>query len=228
MDVPANRLKILAFGDCEPFLAPVPGFPEQFEVLAAPPPGNRNRVPTQRNPDLVLVHLGGRTEQGLDASGLLVGRFAPAPVVLVAEQATEPLLAKAFRVGIRAYLSSTMAPRDVLDAFRNVLRGELVTSADLGSLFRSMNRRTLKTRRPLAQDLSERQQRIAALVARSQPNKAIARHLGVSEQTVKNELRMIRSTLRLNSRVELAVLASGAPGATIRGASSSTGRAEIP
>jgi two-component system, NarL family, response regulator DevR len=55
--------------------------------------------------------------------------------------------------------------------------------------------------------LTERESQIVALVAKGYPNREIATRLGLSPQTVKNQLSVILDKLGLTSRVQLAVYA---------------------
>ena len=53
--------------------------------------------------------------------------------------------------------------------------------------------------------LTPRERQIASLVAQGQPYKAIARHLSISDHTVRNHLRNVFDKLQVNDRVRLAL-----------------------
>jgi two-component system response regulator DevR len=55
--------------------------------------------------------------------------------------------------------------------------------------------------------LTQREQQIVALVVEGKSNREIATRLGLSAQTVKNQLSVILDKLGLTSRVQLAVYA---------------------
>lgn len=54
-------------------------------------------------------------------------------------------------------------------------------------------------------NLTPRERQIAAAIARGLPNREIARELGVSEQTVKNQLSILYEKLGVRGRVQLAM-----------------------
>jgi DNA-binding NarL/FixJ family response regulator len=58
-----------------------------------------------------------------------------------------------------------------------------------------------------AQPLTERELQVLALVAEGCSNKVIARHLGISERTVKNHLSYIMAKLGASDRTHAVVIA---------------------
>ena len=56
-------------------------------------------------------------------------------------------------------------------------------------------------------ELSPREREIVAAIARGLNNRAIAAHIGIAQQTVKNHLSSIFQKLNVRSRVQLAMLA---------------------
>jgi DNA-binding CsgD family transcriptional regulator len=64
----------------------------------------------------------------------------------------------------------------------------------------------MKMYNDLAMTLSPRQKEIALLVAQGASNKEIARHLGISDKTVKNTLTRVFVKTSTLSRTQLAVL----------------------
>ena len=55
--------------------------------------------------------------------------------------------------------------------------------------------------------LTAREQEVLGLVAEGMPNRIIARHLGISENTVKNHLRAVFAKLDVADRTQAALLA---------------------
>jgi two-component system nitrate/nitrite response regulator NarL len=64
-----------------------------------------------------------------------------------------------------------------------------------------------QSRETLMVSLTEREREILAHLARGESNKAIARELDISHDTVKLHVRHILSKLNLTSRVEAAIFA---------------------
>jgi two-component system nitrate/nitrite response regulator NarL len=101
-----------------------------------------------------------------------------------------------------------MAPDDVVEGIRRVAAGELVVAPSMTlkmlDILQKGNRNedyqhSLKL-------LTEREREILQLLANGKANKAIARDLGISNDTVKQHVRHILNKLNLTSRVEAAVL----------------------
>jgi two-component system nitrate/nitrite response regulator NarL len=63
------------------------------------------------------------------------------------------------------------------------------------------------SRTSLINQLTQREKQILAYLAKGESNKAIARDLGISHDTVKLHVRNILAKLKLSSRVEAAVFA---------------------
>jgi DNA-binding NarL/FixJ family response regulator len=65
-----------------------------------------------------------------------------------------------------------------------------------------------RTRRPPAEELTAREREILALVADGLPNKIIARRLGITERTVKNNLTHIFQRIGVTHRTQAALWAA--------------------
>jgi two-component system nitrate/nitrite response regulator NarL len=130
-------------------------------------------------------------------------------LVLTVSDAEEDL-ANAMRGGAQGYLLKDMEPDDVVDAIQRAVRGETVVAPAM----------TLKLvhllqgggtepdgRADALNQLTAREREILDYLARGQSNKAIARALDISYDTVKLHVRHILSKLNLTSRVEAAVFA---------------------
>jgi DNA-binding NarL/FixJ family response regulator len=60
---------------------------------------------------------------------------------------------------------------------------------------------------PHAQKLTPREREIVRSIARGRTNREVAEDLGISEQTVKNQLTVVFQKLHVKNRLELAVYA---------------------
>jgi DNA-binding NarL/FixJ family response regulator len=103
--------------------------------------------------------------------------------------------------GARGCLPRGATPEQLLIAVRAVMSGEIAAAPWLGAHFT----RPRSTAGP--PKLSPRQLQIVRLVARGYTNNAIARELGLREQTVKNHLARAARSLGKANRLELALYA---------------------
>ncbi len=162
----------------------------------------------EQAPDLVVMDLRMEPLGGLQLIELMRKDGFNTPVVILTMSDAETDLAAAMRAGVRGYLLKDMAPDDVVDAIRRVAGGEMVvapamTMKMIGILQHGEKEPGYQTS---LKSLTEREREILQLLAGGESNKAIAKTLGISNDTVKQHVRHILTKLNLTSRVEAAVL----------------------
>ncbi len=162
-----------------------------------------------RAPDAIIIDLNMPPHGGL---GLLRrlradGWSKPALILTVSDEQED--LEAALRAGAQGYLLKDMEPDEVVDAVRRACAGEMVVAPamtmKLVRMLQSDGGRDAKPD-PLA-SLTPREREILQHLAQGMSNKAIARELAISHDTVKLHVRHILTKLNLSSRVEAAVLA---------------------
>jgi DNA-binding NarL/FixJ family response regulator len=102
--------------------------------------------------------------------------------------------------GARGCLAMGSTAEQLLTAIRAIMAGEIAAAPWLSARFS-----VTRTERGGVQKLSARQFEVVRLVARGLSNKAIARELGIKEQTVKNHLAQAGRVVGLSNRLELAL-----------------------
>lgn len=163
----------------------------------------------EQQPDLLVLDLRMPTIDGLALLRRLRAEGCDTPALILTMSDAESDLTAALRAGVRGYLLKDMGPEDVIAAIERAARGELtVAPAMTAKLAQMLQSGTKEGERkdPLAA-LTERERQILDHLARGESNKAIARTLDISHDTVKLHVRHILSKLNLSSRVEAAVLA---------------------
>jgi two-component system NarL family response regulator len=127
-------------------------------------------------------------------------------VVVIAMDSNEEQFLAAVRSAVTGYLLQDASASDVVAAVRAVFRGEAVCPPQLCStLFRSFAQMAREmpvqsaTPKP---NLTLRQQRLVALVAKGLTNKEIASHLNLSEFTVRNHIHRILKQVDAINRSE--------------------------
>ncbi len=162
----------------------------------------------EREPDLLVMDLRMEPLDGFGVLAQIRKEGFETPVVILTMSDSEADLATALRAGVRGYLLKDMAPDDVADAIRRVVAGEMVvapamTVKMIGILQHGQRGKEGKTSMSM---LTGREREILQLLSRAESNKAIAKTLGISNDTVKQHVRHILTKLHLTSRVEAAVL----------------------
>jgi two-component system nitrate/nitrite response regulator NarL len=164
----------------------------------------------QSPPDVVIVDLNMPPAGGLGLLRDLREKQWLGPVLVLTVSDAEEDLAAALQGGAKGYLLKDMEPDDVVDAVQRVFRGETVVAPamtlKLVHLLQGGGSAAVAKADALKQ-LTAREREILEHLAQGLSNKAIARALDISHDTVKLHVRHILAKLNLTSRVEAAVLA---------------------
>jgi two-component system nitrate/nitrite response regulator NarL len=173
-------------------------------------PAEAGRLIDEAQPDVLVLDLNMPPHGGLALLRELQGRGWSKPTLILTVSDAEDDLANAMRAGARGYLLKDMEPDDVVDAILRAVRGETVVAPTmtlkLVNLLQGGGSKNAARDNLLAQ-LTAREREILDHLAQGQSNKAIARALDISHDTVKLHVRHILSKLNLTSRVEAAVFA---------------------
>lgn len=160
-------------------------------------------------PDVAIVDLNMPPHGGLAlVRRLRAEGWSGASIVLTVSDAADDM-ANALAAGARGYLLKDMEPEEVVDAVRRALRGETVVAPAMTlKLVELLNpQRAAVARETLLAQLTAREREILTYLAEGKTNKAIARCLDISHETVKLHVRKIFAKLKLSSRVEAALVA---------------------
>lgn len=177
-------------------------------VGATDSPVELDTLLVEQKPDLVVMDLRMDPISGLQLLEKIRKDGHQTPVVILTMSDAESDLASALRAGVRGYLLKDMAPDDVVDGIRRVASGEMVVAPSMTMKMISILQKgnTKEDYQNSLKQLTEREREILQLLAEGSTNKAIARTLGISNDTVKQHVRHILNKLNLSSRVEAAVL----------------------
>jgi two-component system nitrate/nitrite response regulator NarL len=166
-------------------------------------------------PDLVVLDLRMPMMDGVSLLRQLRGDGHDVPAVILTMSDGQEDLANALRAGVRGYLLKDMEPSDIVDSIRRAAKGELVVapamSVKLASLLQEGGGDQSRVK---AVRLTEREREILRFIASGSSNKAIAKVLNISHDTVKLHVRHILAKLNLSTRVQAAVFAVEHRGST--------------
>jgi DNA-binding NarL/FixJ family response regulator len=151
----------------------------------------------RERPDVLLVALS--MPDGLAAARELSASHPEIRVVVLTTPSDRERVLDALGAGAIGYLPKDSAPADLIAGVRAASRGESPRAASAGPRVRSERR--------AADELSERELDVLALVGAGLPNKQIASRLAISEKTVKNHLTSIFRALGVGDRTQAALWA---------------------
>jgi two-component system nitrate/nitrite response regulator NarL len=166
------------------------------------------RLLHETQPDVVITDLNMLPVGGLALLRRIRAEDWRGPVLVLTVSDAEEDLANAMRAGAQGYLLKDMEPDDVVDAVQRAERGETVVAPTMTmKLVHLLQGGAANEKSDALKQLTAREKQILDYLAQGLSNKAIARALEISHDTVKLHVRHILSKLNMTSRVEAAVFA---------------------
>lgn len=155
-------------------------------------------------PDVVLMDLSMPGVDGVRATASIVANDPDVRVLVLTSFSDQTRILGALEAGADGYLLKHSEPEVILAAIREVMTG--------GSPLDPKAARVLLTqRRATAAEpgghLTGREREVLRMVGDGHPNKVIARHLGISERTVKAHLTSVYQRLGVTDRTQAALWA---------------------
>jgi NarL family two-component system response regulator LiaR len=158
-------------------------------------------------PDVILMDLVMPELDGIEATHHILAKLPGARILVLTSFAADEKVFPAIKAGALGYLLKDSGPEELVEAIRQVYRGE-------PSLEPSIARKVLlelahpPKQQPLTPDpLTERELEVLRLIAQGCSNKEIAAKLSVSDLTVRTHASNILGKLHLASRTQAALYA---------------------
>ncbi len=165
----------------------------------------------EHRPDVALLDLHMPRLSGVEVTRSLVVRCPQTAVLVLTMYDDDQTLLAAVRAGARGYLLKGAGQEEISRAVRAVAAGEMIYGAGVGERLVMALSAAAPGAVPLPfPELSPREREVLELMARGDGNVAIARHLHLSEKTVRNHVSNIFMKLRVSDRVQAVVLARDA------------------
>lgn len=159
-------------------------------------------------PDVVLLGLGLPDQSGAAVCERLRAEHPQTRVVILSARDDDAGLGGAVRAGATGYLLEDCTPDELVQAVRVVASGgSLLSPAMAGRLLDEFASLVRRNEAGEATALTRRELDVLRLMAEGMGNRAIAEHLFISENTVKNHVRNVHEKLQVHSRMEAVVRA---------------------
>jgi DNA-binding NarL/FixJ family response regulator len=176
----------------------------QFQVVGAAASAEE-AIPlaAAHGPDVVLLDLELPGRGGLEAIPDLAAAHEGMRILVLTAYDTDERVVGAIRAGANGYLLKGASIEEIARAIRTVHAGETYLEPRAAS-------RVIAQLHPSrrAGSLTERERAVLRLVAAGRSNKQIARHLGITERTVKFHVTSILNKLGADNRAQAVALAA--------------------
>jgi DNA-binding NarL/FixJ family response regulator len=154
-------------------------------------------------PDVILMDIQMPNLNGIEATRDIVGTSPHISILILTMFDDDDSVFAALRAGARGYLLKGALKAEIL----RVVRGAAAGDAIFGSTIARRLLRFLTAERPTAHaqlfpDLTERELEILTLIAQHHTNPEIARRLGLSPKTIRNNVSNIFSKIQVADRAE--------------------------
>jgi two-component system nitrate/nitrite response regulator NarL len=144
---------------------------------------------------------------GVEATRRILRAVPDAKVLMLTMADDEEVVANALQAGARGYVLKDTDPDTVVDALRTVAGGGIVLGPKVGTAPLTGPRKTADGLPPPFDRLTARELDILTRLGAGESNARIARQLGLSEKTVRNQLSGVFTKLGVSGRVQAALLA---------------------
>jgi two-component system, NarL family, response regulator NreC len=155
-------------------------------------------------PHVVIMDLTMPGGDGVTATKALVALTNPPKVLVLTMHTEEEYLLPALKAGASGYLVKSAADRDLVDAIRAVMRGEMYVQQNAGRVLA----RGLLAKDPASEErtrfdrLTERERNVLVLVARGYSAPEIGERLSISPKTVDTYKQRVNEKLGVTHRAE--------------------------
>lgn len=162
------------------------------------------RLAEELVPDVLLLDMEMPLLKGTEVAKQLKERKSPVHILALSTYHDKQYILSLLSAGACGYLTKEEIPENILDAVRGVARGEQGwVSRRVAALLSSWTRDEQSGN----DVLTERELEVLQEMVEGKTNREIGYHLGISQKTVEKHLESVYSKLKVNSRVEAAVLA---------------------
>jgi two-component system, NarL family, nitrate/nitrite response regulator NarL len=143
---------------------------------------------------------------GIEATRRILRARPGTNVLMLSMTDDEEVVIRALRAGAHGYVRKDIPPEQLCDALRTVAFGGVVLGPEIGTGVLATLRRPAATLPSPFDRLSAREREILAHLAAGESNASIARRLGISEKTVRNQVSAVFTKLGVPDRIKAALL----------------------
>jgi len=157
-------------------------------------------VAADKRPDVAVLDLGMPVMNGLEAAEQLLKHTPGTRCVLLTRHKDDQYVLAALRAGVRGYVLKSQAAYDLIQAIRQVHRGEVYLSPGVSrAVVEAMLSKSTETK----ERLSPRERQVVKLIGEGHTTKEIASLLSISVKTAESHRTRLMQKLDIHSTAEL-------------------------
>jgi DNA-binding NarL/FixJ family response regulator len=164
-----------------------------------------------QGPEVVLLDIAMPQRDGLDVLKALKAEFPRLPVLMLSTYPDRQYAVRSLKLGAAGYLNKSADSEQMIDAIRQVARGQLFITPSVAELLAGAvgagGRRAADEEQPLHERLSHREHQVFQLLAAGRSVGEIAEQLVLSSNTVSTYRTRVLEKIGVRNDVELALFA---------------------
>ena len=174
---------------------------EHFQVMAEASDGqDAVRLIETHHPDVAILDISMPTLNGIDAARGLSRTAPKTKVILLTQHEEEQYIHEALEAGVKGYVLKNQVANDLIQAIRQVCRGEFYLSPGISRAVMEAYRN--KSERP-ADPLTVRERQVLQLIAEGKSTKDTASVLGISVKTAESHRMRLMQKLNIHETASL-------------------------
>ena len=174
---------------------------EHFQVMAEASDGqDAVRLTEAHQPDIAILDISMPTLNGIDAARGLSRSAPKTKVILLTQHEEEQYIHEALEAGVKGYVLKSQVANDLIQAIRQVCRGEFYLSPGISRAVMEAYRN--KSDRP-ADPLTGRERQVLQLIAEGKSTKDTASVLGISVKTAESHRMRLMQKLNIHETASL-------------------------
>ncbi|MGV3464254.1 MAG: response regulator [Heyndrickxia sp.] len=202
-------IKVLLVDDHEMVRIGVSAFlsiQQDIEVVGEADSGEKGvELALSLRPDIILMDLVMGGMDGIEATKAIMKEWPEAKIIIVTSFLDDEKVYPALEAGASSYMLKTSKASEIAEAVRATYAGQSVLEPQVTG--KMMMRMKQGNKRPLHDDLTNREIEILLLMAEGKSNQEIADDLFIALKTVKTHVSNILSKLEVQDRTQAVIYA---------------------
>jgi DNA-binding NarL/FixJ family response regulator len=178
---------------------------EGFQIVAEASDGQEalRRVESLK-PDVAVVDISMPSLNGLEAARGIRNASPKTKTILLTQHDEEQYVSEALEAGVKGYVLKNQVSSDLIDAIRQVWRGEVYLSPRVsGAVMKAYRSKSEKFRDPL----TARERQVLQLIAEGKSTKDVATVLSISVKTAESHRTRLMQKLDIHETASLVLYA---------------------